>query len=338
MTDPNPVSSVSPDVAIVVPTYNRADMVGDAIESVLGQTFSGRIELVVVDDGSVDHTRQAVASYVERYQDPCQRVTIRYVHQANQKLSIARNTGIAHTTAPFIAFLDDDDVYEPSMLERQLNEMRGPEVGFVHTSFRYVDQNGRFRDDGPQRLDNPCVGRCLDVLLDELLVVVSTVMVRRSTLLEAAAAEPHGQPFEPVWERSEDYDLALRMARICKFAYVPQPLLRYRLHENNIASSPTNQKRAFGYHCRAQLHFARRWGAEIGVDESDARRRAANFLFGRTESMFWQRNLKMTRQLCDLARELDLYDDRFAAVETRASRPAWIYSLKDRFDRVIGRA
>ena len=146
-----------------------------------------------------------------------------------------------------------------------------------------------------------------------------------------------GLPYDPKWVRSQDYDMALRVARLSRFAYIGTPQLRYRLHDSNIAMSEGNVKKAYGYHCRVQLDFARRYGGEVGVDEREARQRAAAFLLGRAEASFWRRQLKVALDLCDLAAELGLSDRRFDAVRRRASRPAWLYRLKDSADRLWGR-
>lgn len=330
------MTAPTPDVAVVITTCNRPAFLPEAIASVLAQRFDGRIELTVVDDGSETSSEPVVRPFVERGDG---HVSVGFIYQENQGLAAARNTGVRHTSAPFIAFLDDDDVFEPDKLRLQVNAMRAdPEVGLSHTAFRYVDAGGRFIDDGPQRVDNPCVGRCVDVLLNELMVISSTVLVRRATLLAAAAAEPHGLPYDIRWHRSQDYDMALRVARLSKFAYEPTPQLRYRLHGDNIAMSEGNIKRAFGYHCRVQMDFAARYGHEVGVDASEARRRAGAFLYSRAESFFWRRALRTARELCDLAAELGVADGRFAGLRRRAGRPAWLYRLKDGLDRLRGRA
>jgi glycosyltransferase involved in cell wall biosynthesis len=97
-----------PDITAVIPTYNRAELAARAIESVLAQS-APPLELVVVDDGSSDHT----ASVVERYGS-----RVRYVRQENAGLYAARNTGVRHSGGDWIAFLDDDDVWKPDFLAR----------------------------------------------------------------------------------------------------------------------------------------------------------------------------------------------------------------------------
>ena len=101
-----------PKISVIIPTYNRAEKVVRAISSVLNQTFSD-FEVIVIDDGSVDHTDKAVA----RLKGP-----IKYLaHSANLGVSAARNTGIKHSNAPFIAFLDSDDHWLPEKLNVQMN-------------------------------------------------------------------------------------------------------------------------------------------------------------------------------------------------------------------------
>ncbi len=322
-------------VAVIIPTHNRAALISAALDSVVAQTADGAIEAAVVDDGSTDATPDVMAGYVERFGDPDGRVRITYTRLDKQGVVAARNTGIARTTAPFIAFLDSDDYWDPRKVELQLAAM-GEDESIVasHTSFRYVDEAGALLDDGPQRLDNPCVGDCLEVLLDEFLVVFSSALVRRSAVERAAKEAAHGQPFDPRWTNAQDYDLMLRVARLGKFAYVPKPLTYYRLHGAHGAMG--NLKRAFGFHCRVQMDFAERYGQERGITVEDARRRAAAFLLGRAEAQFWQRNLAVARDLCDLAEELGVSDARFAVLKQRAARPRWVYRAKDAIDRMLG--
>ena len=328
-----------PDVAVVIPTHNRRDYLREAVESVLDQRFDGRTEIAVVDDGSTDDTASMIQEYVDRFDHPAGAMRVRYIHQQNQGQAVARNTAIAHTTAPLIAFLDDDDVCAPTRLATQADALRNdPGAGLVHTSYWYIDEHGRKSDPKPQRLDNPNHGPCVDTLLNEMLVIFSTVMVRREVVQRAAAAEPHKLPFDPQWVRAQDYDFVLRIARLSRFVYLPTPQLRYRLHGGNHAMAPANLKRTYGYHCRVQMDFARRWGRELGIDDAEAKRRAAQFLHGRAEAAFWRRELTTSQQLCTLATELGISDERFDTLARKASRPAWMYRFKDAIDHALGRA
>ena len=99
----------TPWISVVVCTFNRAELLSVAMGSVLAQTWTD-LELVVVDDGSLDDTRAVVAA--------CADSRVRYVHQENGGLGVARNTGVAHATGTYVAFLDDDDLARPEWLAR----------------------------------------------------------------------------------------------------------------------------------------------------------------------------------------------------------------------------
>ena len=100
-------SQSRPGVSVVIPCYNYGRFVNGAIDSVIRQTHAP-LEIIIVDDGSTDHTREVVAAYGEQ---------VRYHYKANAGLSAARNTGIAAARCPFVAFLDADDEWLPGMLE-----------------------------------------------------------------------------------------------------------------------------------------------------------------------------------------------------------------------------
>src|SRR5690606_40525091 len=114
-----------PKVSVIIPTFNRAGMVQQAIASVLAQTFAS-FECIVVDDGSSDDTRTVLQPLVDAGR-------IRYVHQANAGLSAARNHGLRLARGAYISFLDDDDLYEPHKLARQVAYLdANPEAMLVH--------------------------------------------------------------------------------------------------------------------------------------------------------------------------------------------------------------
>jgi glycosyltransferase involved in cell wall biosynthesis len=124
-------------VSVIVPTYNRAYCVCRAIESVRAQSHANW-ELLLVDDGSTDHTAQLIATQYSN--DP----RIRYIHQANAGVSAARNTGIDAAHGSHIALLDSDDAWKPWKLEVQLACFRAfPEIGMVWTDFEAVDVAGK---------------------------------------------------------------------------------------------------------------------------------------------------------------------------------------------------
>ncbi len=301
----------------------------------IAQTADCRIEIVVIDDGSTDDTPKIMQAYAEHFADRTAGRFVRTLRQDNQGVVAARNHGLAESNAPLVAFLDSDDFWDHHKLERQLQAIRLDDaVSVVHTSFRYVDESGEPSDDGPQRLDNPCAGECATTLLREDVVIFSSVLARRSAIDAAAEAEDHGQPFAPGLTNAQDYDLLLRLARSGRFIYVPEALTFYRRHDAHGAMG--NLKQAFGYHCRVQRDFVGRWGEQIGVSGEQVDRHIADFLFGRAESAFWRRELEVVRDLCELAEQENVLNDRFVELTRKASWPVWLYKLKDNVGRMFG--
>jgi glycosyltransferase involved in cell wall biosynthesis len=129
ITEPDDVSR--PTVSIIIPTYDYAQLISQALESVQSQSYE-EWECVVVDDGSTDNTEDVVASYSK--QDP----RIRFIRQANQRQAAARNTGIKNSAGTYIQFLDADDLIEPRKLELQVAYLeQHPEVDITYSGVRY---------------------------------------------------------------------------------------------------------------------------------------------------------------------------------------------------------
>ncbi len=127
------MSSQTGRVSVIIPTYNRAHLIGQALESVLNQTYPNT-EVIVVDDGSTDNTKEVIARYDSS--------RVRYIYQANAGPSAARNNGVRHSEAEFISFLDSDDTYLPTKLEKQVAYLNShPEVDVVLCLWNYVGED-----------------------------------------------------------------------------------------------------------------------------------------------------------------------------------------------------
>ena len=129
--------SAKPLVTVIIPTFNRASVVGRAIRSVLRQTFPNW-ELLVVDDASTDGTEREVRSYSDK--------RVKYIrHTQNRRISAARNTGIRAAQGGYVSFLDDDDEWLPEKLAKEVEVLRNsdPEVGLVYTGKTVYDEHGR---------------------------------------------------------------------------------------------------------------------------------------------------------------------------------------------------
>ena len=208
-----------PEVSVVIAVYNQARWVGEAIASVRTQTFADW-ELVVVDDGSTDATSEVVARHADD-------ARIRCLRQPHAERAAARNRGIAATAAPLVAFLDADDWWLPTKLERQVAALAAaPEAAFCYTPARFVDEDGR-----PLPLRKPVHAMAGDVfgkLLRANVVILASVVARRRCL-EAVGAFDAGLPAFGC----EDWDLWLRLARRWPVAVVDEELTLYRRHSTN---------------------------------------------------------------------------------------------------------
>jgi glycosyltransferase involved in cell wall biosynthesis len=192
----NPSPITDPLVSIIIPTYNRAWIVRDAIDSVLGQTYAD-FELIVVDDGSTDRTPQILDAYGDR---------LRVIRQANQGVSAARNRGIGESSGPLIALLDSDDLWLPGKLSVQVDFFRKHPAALICQTDEIWIRNGLQVNPG-KRHRKPS-GMIFERSLELCLVSPSAVMFRRE-LIEKVGL------FDESLPACEDYDLWLRVG--CRF-------------------------------------------------------------------------------------------------------------------------
>jgi glycosyltransferase involved in cell wall biosynthesis len=202
---------MKPTVSAVITTYNYGRFLKEALDSVLRQTVQ-EVEVVVIDDGSTDHTPAVIAPYLR---DP----RVCYRRTDHQGVVAAKNAGIRQATAPFIAFLDADDSWLQGKLKRQLQLFAAdPDLGVVYTRRLLVDEDGHELE-----YEQPAMsrGRILESLFRTNYVCFSSSMVARPVFDTVGLLDPETAP-------SEDYDFWLRVARRYRFDYVDAPLVRYR--------------------------------------------------------------------------------------------------------------
>ena len=197
-------SPLAEPVSVIIPTYNRHELLGKAIDSVLAQTYRN-FELLIIDDGSTDGTDEFVASYGS---------AVRYLYQDNLGVAAARNTGIQAARHDLLAFLDSDDTFAPEKLKVQVAAMTAqPEFLVSHTDEiwyrcgQLLNQKNRHVREG-----GDIFARCLELCA----VGMSTAMVRRSLFDEVGL-------FNEELVCCEDYDLWLRVSVGFSFLLVAQP-------------------------------------------------------------------------------------------------------------------
>jgi glycosyltransferase involved in cell wall biosynthesis len=226
--------------SVIIASYNYGHLVTEAIESVRNQTVDD-VEIIVIDDGSTDDTPEVLAAI----EDP--RLIVRRIPNGGE--SVARNTALEMATGEFVAFLDADDRWRPTKLERQLAVFRSePEVGLVFTDFVRFDGDYVYRAtqfefceglaEIPSRPSRDGGGRVVEadtftslVELRQFPAWPSTVMVRRSAVRDVR--------FPPGVRLCADLHYMLRVYPIVKAAYIDEPLAELRRHGNNSYGSLT---------------------------------------------------------------------------------------------------
>lgn len=229
-----------PLVSVIVPTFNRASLLPRALASITAQTF-GDWEIVLVDDGSTDGTAALAAGFARRLGDQ-----FRYFWQPNAGASAARNIGIEAARGTFLAFLDSDDEFLPTKLERQLALFNlQPSLGLVYADSAFVDLAGKTHRSvfdamtkGARRVACVQVASrmyvCTESLFDSLLreYFISTIsgMVRRE-VLGADIRFPVNCTY------AEEWLFYLQIARRCRAGFVDEPLCLHHFTPGSVARS-----------------------------------------------------------------------------------------------------
>lgn len=206
-----------PKVSVIIPTYNSMRYLPETVESVLKQTHQD-FELLLVDDGSSDQTVQWAFGLA----DP----RVKVISQQNQGVCVARNAGIAQAQGEYIAFLDHDDLWQPTKLEKQVRCLDdNPAVGLVHTWMVLVDEYGKSTG---RVMSSNAEGDVWKQTLEQNTIASSSVMVRRCCLETVGVFSPSRDLYTV-----EDWDLWIRIATRYPFALIKEPLLSWRQHANN---------------------------------------------------------------------------------------------------------
>jgi glycosyltransferase involved in cell wall biosynthesis len=210
-----PPSSASGEcVTVVVPCFNQAHFLPDAIDSVLAQTHS-EIAVVVVDDGSRDNTAEVAARYPG----------VRWVTQENRGLAAARNAGLQHVETDFVVFLDSDDRLLPEAIETGLRELAAdPDAMMAAGAWRLIGEDGRRLPSGAPELPEDV----LPALLESCFISTPAAVIYRRRLFDEIGG------FDPEVSASADYDLYLRVAARRPVRIHREVVAEYRRHGANM--------------------------------------------------------------------------------------------------------
>jgi len=210
----SPVNSLGAkrSVTVVIPTFNSARFLREAVDSALAQTVPP-MEVIVIDDGSTDNTPEIMAAYAS---DP----RVRYLRQKNAGQSSARNNGIRAAQGEFIAFLDADDRWKPNKLERQLERFSDEHIGLVFTGSQVFDEHG-------VRSENRANESSCDDMLRSL--ITTTTFIPSSVVVRKQCFDTCGL-FDESLKKVEDREMWIRLAKQYRFSCAPDCLVDYRLH------------------------------------------------------------------------------------------------------------
>jgi glycosyltransferase involved in cell wall biosynthesis len=242
-------------VSVIIPSYNSARYVADAIRSARAQTVPPT-QIIVVNDGSTDDTEKVLEAFAGQ---------ITVIRQANAGLPSARNAGLRVATGDWIGFLDADDAWHPQKLELQLRTARSdPDVGLIGTA------TFDFPNELPPSVDGP--GRLERIPLERLLV--RNHFTASSVLVRGDVARRVGE-FDPPLPNAEDWDYWQRTAEICPVAMLALPLTGYRQVPGSLS------RRAFAMEVGIERVLAKLDARDSWKGDRWLRRRAfAQFYFG----------------------------------------------------------
>ncbi len=228
-----------PTVDIIIPSYNAANYLRAAVESVMSQTFEDW-RIILVDDGSTDNTAEIIEPFLRQLGSK-----ITYIKKENQGLPAARNTAIRNSSAEFLALLDADDVWLPSRLLVSLKSFeKHPQVGLSYGLISRINPQGEIIStwSGNHQWTEGNIAPCIYVLKVQL--PCPTMTFRRKCIDEVGL-------FDETMRATEDRDLWLRIALRYEVAFVPEIIAYYRSSPNSMSTDPERM-------LKAQLQFIRK--------------------------------------------------------------------------------
>lgn len=245
-----------PLVSIIIPAYNRADMLPDAINSVLEQSLSD-IEIIVVDDGSTDDTQKVMSALYEKVQ---------YILTENKGPAHARNVGMKAATGKYIAFLDSDDIYLPDKLEMQIKVMMShPDIGMLFTESSAANSDGIFEelhlrtfnkvydrkgwlyeDIYSERETVNFKNRSIDYYSGDLFgyVLQDPMIFTTTVMFPSKILEKVGYQNEEIG-MAHDYEFTSRVCKYFKIGFLDIPTYVYFYHDDQVSKvhGPVNKKK-----------------------------------------------------------------------------------------------
>ena len=211
----------NPLVSVIIPVYNGKKYISETIESVLGQTYAP-IEIIIIDDGSKDSSHNVIKPYLNDNK-------IKYYFQQNQGVAAARNFGIQKSSGNLIAFIDQDDLWLPEKISRQVSLMStNSQLALVHGRIEFINENGtRIK---PLWTHPEVSGYCFKEMFSGNKIAMLTALVKKESIMAAGM-------FDETIAITDDYDLWLKISYTNMVGYVDETIALYRYHGENTSGN-----------------------------------------------------------------------------------------------------
>lgn len=211
---------MEPLVSVIIPTYNYAKFLPEAIDSVLNQTYQD-FKIIIIDDGSTDNTKEIIEGYIKKYSDK-----IRYFFQRNKGCEAACNKGIRESKGVYIAILGADDTWLPEKLKMQMDLFEEfSDIGFVHTNHTLFTKQGRITNFKFGVKSRYFSGYIFPYLLRECFIRGSTIIVKKECLDDIGLFDE---------TLGDDYELWLRLSRKYRAGYIDKSLVMCLEHPEQV--------------------------------------------------------------------------------------------------------
>lgn len=206
-------------ISTIIPSYNSREYIKHCVDSVLDQTIKS-FEVIVVDDGSTDKTKEILTEYISQNK-------ITYIKKENKGPASARNLGIKNANGDYIAFLDADDIWEKTKLQKQLQISENENTDVIHTGRYFI---------GEEKLEKASEKLNTE---DKLInLIKNNFIINSSVFIKTEIAKKFSFDEDPNMFAVEDYFLWLNLKSVgYKFKYINEPLVGYRIHDKQISST-----------------------------------------------------------------------------------------------------
>ncbi|MEX0774299.1 MAG: glycosyltransferase family 2 protein [Phycisphaeraceae bacterium] len=304
-------------VSVIIPCYNRADLIGQTLDSVLGQTVPPD-EVWVIDDGSRDASVAVVEDYVRKSNG-----IVRLVQQANAGPSVARNAGLERATGQYIAFCDADDLWLPDKLQKQLAVM---DAEAHHWLAGVYCRLFKFRMNLDDMNRTPVVGPVDEPSVEQVLMRMC---------IQASAALVRGQVARSIRFQHDARDaedaMYFAQARLHgAWRLIDEPLVGYRAHEGQATSDPWHYVRS----TQARADWLARHAQAVGPTRAaELEKQLWQELIGALEKRYWQRQFDDLDAMCRVVTGRAPELMAASVLAKRRRYPRWVYALRDRWWR-----